>query len=176
MKLLGPKRCKAARGTLYTVTALALSFMCVSFWFPQTLVVQHTSTIGEQRLIIFELAGARLSGEQSPMIPPVPSKRIEIQRIGASILSLGERWWAPPHFARFPTTTPNTTSITPFRFSIPLFYPSCALLLCSFWLLKKQLKKFGPEQCTGCGYDLQGLNEHTCPECGITNAQHHHPD
>ena len=29
-----------------------------------------------------------------------------------------------------------------------------------------ELKKLAPGVCTGCGYDLSGLDEKRCPECG----------
>ena len=41
-----------------------------------------------------------------------------------------------------------------------------ALIIAIWWLAFRRTR--GPTDCLGCGYDLRGVRDGACPECGAT--------
>ncbi len=170
MKIFGPKRYTAIRAIVYAATVVLVIAVPFSIWLPQSIVIQHSTGPKSDRIVILELADTRLSFEQSPVLPSTGSKRFEVQRIGAAILSINVGWWSPPEFARFPAPAVTTTTITPMRGGVPLVYVLAILCGLSGWFIFNRIKVFPAGHCPVCGYNLANIDTPTCPECGEAHA------
>lgn len=54
--------------------------------------------------------------------------------------------------------------------SIPIIYPLLLCAACSAWLIWLRSRKIPMGCCQSCGYALDGLTIHICPECGVERA------
>lgn len=75
------------------------------------------------------------------------------------IVVAGHQFHWRPKLARFPR---NTTGVF-----IPLWIPALLLAVLTTVLFWHNLRKTSPENCKNCGYNLTGLPEPRCPECGL---------
>ena len=90
--------------------------------------------------------------------------------MGGPPQSEGTVRWVP--LVRFAGSgTPPTAAKGATFFTLPL-WPLTAIFLLGAAIAYRRAA-FGPSRCAGCGYDLRGIPNRNCPECGTTTPTPH---